>query len=308
MIGHQLALIRRELWEHRAIYVTPAAIAVIVTLGVLAMLTLTSGFAKELDLAIFSAQNITGDAGDAARRAALTMFFVGTSWLFVVALMFLTVFYSLDSLYAERKDKSILFWRSMPVTDAETVISKLLTAAIVIPAVTAVGIWITHLINLVVTSIWVASKGGDAGILIWGSVAILDNWLAALIIVVASGLWMSPFIAWFLFVSTWAKRMPIVWAFLPPIVLGLLEWIVFRTRYFLTTVGERGDITPLFHKLSLEQFFEEEQWREGVENISLLQHMDLVGFVTNPGFWSGLLVCGILTSAAIYVRRFRDDS
>ena len=305
MIGHQFALIRRELWEHRAIYITPAAIAIIVTLGVLAMLTLTSGFAKELDLAIFSAQNI---AGDAERRAALTMFFVGTSWLFVVALMFLTVFYSLDSLYAERKDKSILFWRSMPATDAETVISKLLTAAIVIPAITAVGIWITHLINLIVTSIWVATKGGDAGMLIWGSVALVDNWLAALIIVVASGLWMSPFIAWFLFVSTWAKRMPIMWAFLPPIVLGLLEWIVFRSRYFLTTIGERSDITPLFHSLSLEQFFEEEQWRHGVENISLLQVMDPVGFITATGFWSGLIVCAILTTAAIYVRRFRDDS
>ncbi len=305
MISHQIALIKRELWEHRAIYVTPVAIAVIVTLGVLAMLMLASGFAKELDLAIFSAQNI---AGDAERRAALTAFFVGTSWIFLVALMFLTVFYSLDSLYAERKDKSILFWRSMPTTDAETVISKLLTAAIVIPAVTAAGIWITHLVNLIVISIWVSMKGGDAGMLIWGSVSIFDNWIAALIIVVASGMWMSPFIAWFLFVSTWAKRMPIMWAFLPPIVLGLLEWIVFRTRYFLTTIGERGDITPLFHSLSLEQFFEEEQWRDGVENISLLEHMDLVGFVTAPGFWSGLLVCGILTIAAIYVRRYRDDS
>jgi hypothetical protein len=99
MIRHQFALIKRELWEHRAIYVTPVAIAVIVTLGVLAMLMLASGFAKELDLAIFSAQNI---AGDAERRAALTAFFVGTSWIFLVTLMFLTVFYSLDSLYAER--------------------------------------------------------------------------------------------------------------------------------------------------------------------------------------------------------------
>jgi ABC-2 type transport system permease protein len=305
MIGNQIALVRRELWEHRAIFVTPAAIAVIVTLGVLAMLMLASGFAKELNLAIFGAQNV---AGDAERRAALTGFFVGTSWLFLVALMFLTVFYSLDSLYAERKDKSILFWRSMPVTDAETVVSKLLTAAIVIPAITAAGIWITHLVNLVVFSIWVATKGGDASLLVWGSVSIFDNWVAALIVVLASGLWMSPFIAWFLFVSTWAKRMPIMWAFLPPIVLGLLEWIVFRTKYFLTTIGERGDMTPLFHTLSLEQFFEEEQWRHGVENISLLGHMDLVGFVSDPGFWSGLVVCAILTTAAIYVRRFRDDS
>ena len=305
MIGHQFALIKRELWEHRAIYVTPSAIAVIVTLGVLAMLLFASGFAKELDLAIFGAQNI---AGDSERRAALTGLCVGTSWVFLVALMFLTVFYSLDSLYAERKDKSILFWRSMPATDAETVISKLLTAAIVIPVVTAVGIWVTHLINLVIASLWVSSKGGDAGLLIWGSVPLLDNWLAALIVVVASGLWMSPFIAWFLFVSTWAKRMPILMAFMPPIILGLLEWIVFRSRYFLTAVGERGDMTPLFHSMSLERFFEEEQWRDGVENISLLEHMDLVGFVTDPGFWSGLLVCGILTTAAIYVRRYRDES
>jgi len=305
MISHQIALIKRELWEHRAIYVTPAAIAVIVTLGVLAMLMLAKGFARELDLAIFSAQNI---AGEGERRAALTMFFIGTSWIFVVALMFLTVFYSLDSLYAERKDKSILFWRSMPATDAETVISKLLTAAIVIPAVTAVAIWGTHLINLIVTSIWVSAKGGDAGLLIWGSISLFDNWIAALLIVVASGLWMSPFIAWFLFVSTWAKRMPILMAFMPPIVLGLLEWIVFRTRYFFTTIGERGDMTPLFHSLSLERFFEEERWRDGVENISLLEHIDLVGFVTATGFWSGLLVCGILTTAAIYVRRYRDDS
>lgn len=305
MIGHQFALIRRELWEHRSIYITPAAIAVIVTLGVLAMLMLASGFAKELDMAIFGAQNI---AGDAERKAALTGFFVGTSWVFLVALMFLTVFYSLDSLYAERKDKSILFWRSMPATDAETVISKLLTAAIVIPAVTAIAIWITHLVNLIVTSIWVSAKGGDAGMLIWGSVSLFDNWLAALVVVVASGIWMSPFIAWFLFVSTWAKRMPILMAFMPPIVLGLLEWIVFRTQYFLTTIGERGDMTPLFHSMSLERFFEEEEWRAGVGNISLLEHIDLVGFFTSQGLWSGLLVCAILTTAAIYVRRYRDDS
>ena len=133
MIANQPALIKRELWEHRSIYITPAAIAIIVTLGVLAMLMMASGFAKELDLVIFGAQNMVGDV---ERRAVLTGFFVGTSWVFLVAVMFLTVFYSLDSLYAERKDKSILFWRSMPTTDAEVVISKLLTAAIVIPVIT----------------------------------------------------------------------------------------------------------------------------------------------------------------------------
>ena len=102
MMGHQLALIRREIWEHRAIYVTPIAIAVIVSLISLAGMVTVSAFDKELNIALFSASNI---AGDAERQAALTVFFLGTSWVFLFALAILTTFYSLDSLYAERKDK-----------------------------------------------------------------------------------------------------------------------------------------------------------------------------------------------------------
>lgn len=305
MIGNQIALIRRETWEHRSIFVTPIAIGTVVTLGVLMMLMFASGLAAELDMVIFGAQNL---AGEAERTAVLTVFFLGTSWIFVVALAFLTVFYSLDSLYAERKDKSILFWRSLPVTDAEAVISKLLTATLVIPAVMALAIFATHFINLIVTSIWVSMKGGDAGILIWGSISIFDNWATALIVLLASGIWMSPFIGWFLFVSTWSKRMPILMAFMPPIVIAMGEGIVFRSHIFLSAVTERGDMTPLFKIGNLEQFFEEERWRDGVGSLTLLDKIDLVGFFTSPSLWGGLLICGLFVSGAIYVRRYRDES
>ena len=306
MITHQLALIKREIWEHRSIYVTPLAIASIVTLGVLAMLVFASGFAAELNAAIFGATNL---AGDAERKIALTGFFLGTSWVFYVALGILTVFYCLDSLYAERKDKSILFWRSLPVTDAETVVSKLLTAVIVIPLVTVGGIIATHMVNLVVTSIWVSSKGGDAGLLIWGSVPLLDNWLAALIVVLASGIWMSPFIGWFLFVSAFTKRSPLLMAFMPLILIALLEGIIFRSKIFAETVLGRGDGIPLFRGIeNLERFFSREDWRIAESASSLLSHLDLVQFLTSPSMWAGILVCGLLSTAAIYVRRFRDDS
>ena len=149
MINHYMALMKREFWEHRSIWVTPIAIASVVTLGTLAALMFAGEFAQELDVAIFGAQNI---AGETERRAVLTAFFVGSSWLFLIALSILTIFYSLDSLYAERKDKSILFWRSLPVTDAETVISKLATAAILIPAITIAVIVATHIVNLIVMS------------------------------------------------------------------------------------------------------------------------------------------------------------
>ena len=305
MIAHQLTLIRRELWEHRSIWVTPVAIGTIVTLGVLAMLVLASGFAKELDVAIFGAQNL---AGDAERRAALTGFFLASSWIFFVALAFLTVFYCLDSLYAERKDKSILFWRSLPVTDAETVISKLLTAVFLLPLIMCAGIYVTHLVNLIITSIWVSLKGGSAGTLIWGSVPILDSWLAALIVIIGSGIWMSPFIGWFLLVSAWTKRMPLLVAFMPIIVIPLLEWIVFRTRYFAAAVADRGDNLPLFRELDIESFFENEAWKHSIQDLSLLAHLDVGRFLSHPETWIGIIVCGLLTTAAIYVRRFRDES
>ena len=243
MIGQQLALLKRELWEHRSIYVTPVAIASIVTLGTLAALVFAGGFAKELDLAIFGATNL---AGDSERKVVLTGFFIGTSWLFIFAAYVLTVFYTLDSLYAERKDKSILFWRSLPITDAEAVLSKLVTALLVIPLVTIVAIMATHIVNLIVTSLWVSAKGGDAGLLIWGSVPLLDNWLAGLIVVLASAIWMSPFVGWFLFVSAFTKRAPLLMAFMPLVLIPLLEVIFLRSSVFAETVFTKRLIVDLW--------------------------------------------------------------
>jgi ABC-2 type transport system permease protein len=305
MIAHQLTLMRRELWEHRSIWITPAAIGVVVSLLVMAMLVFASGFAKELDVAIFGAQNL---AGEEQRSIALIMHFLGTSWIFLIALAILTVFYCLDSLYAERKDKSILFWRSLPVTDAETVLSKLLTAVFVIPLITCAGIFVTHLVNLIVTSIWVSTKGGSAGTLIWSSLPIIDIWLFTFIVVISSAIWMSPFVGWFLLVSAWTKRMPLLVAFMPIIVIPLLEWIVFRTRFFASAVGERGDNLPIFHIGDIEMLFEGDEWLRNIPDVQLLDLIDIGKFVTHYETWIGIIVCGLLATAAIYVRRYRDES
>lgn len=305
MIGHQLALIKREIWEHRSIYVTPAAIAVIVTLGTLATLMFASGFAEELDIAIFGASNL---AGDTERKGALTAYFLSFSPLFMFAVLILTVFYSLDSMYAERKDKSILFWRSLPITDLEAVLSKLLTAIVVIPLVTVAAVIVTHFVNLIFISIWVAAKGGDVGHLVWGSVPLFDNWLAALLVTLAGALWMSPFIGWFLLVSALTKRSPLLMAFMPLIVIPLVEFIFLRTHYFADAVFTRRGNIPLFREMDLETFFDEESHHLSEQTVSLVAHLDIGQFVTSASVWAGLLVCGLLTTAAIYVRRYRDES
>lgn len=305
MMANQLILIKREIWEHRSVYFTPIVVGIVVSLFSLAGMVSISAFDKEVEMALFGASNI---AGDAERRAALTVYFLGTSWIFLLALAILTVFYTLDSLYAERKDKSILFWRSLPVTDAETVISKLLMALIVIPLFTVGAIIVTHIVNLIVSGIWVSVEGGDAGHLIWGSVAFLDNWAAAFVVTMASGIWMSPFIGWFLFVSAFTKRAPWLMAFMPLALIPLIEMIILRSSHFAEAVFGRGGVMPLFRGMDLGQYFDEERLKVNDEVISLVAHLDFAKFFGSSSLWVGVIVCGLFTTAAIYVRRYRDES
>jgi ABC-2 type transport system permease protein len=305
MIQHQLALIKREVWEHRAIYVTPIAIAVVVSLVALTGMVTVSTFDKHVNMALFTASNM---AGDAERATALTVLFLGTSWVFLFALAILTTFYTLDSLYAERKDKSILFWRSLPITDAETVVSKLLTAIFVLPLVMVAAIIVTHLVNLLITTAWVMIKGGDAIHLIWGSVPLFDNWVAALIVTLASAIWMSPLIGWFLFVSAFSKRSPLLMAFMPLIIIPIIEYMFFRTKIFASAVFGRGEMLPLFREMDLKLFFDEDRMRVNEEAVGLLTHLDPAAFLLSPSVWAGVVVCGLFVTAAIYVRRYRDES
>ena len=149
MINIQLALLRRELWEHRSLYVTPAVIALLVILTTLTAQVSIDGV-QHIDMGIIGASNLPENA----RAGALTVAMVAMSVTFILAMGILAVFYSLDSLYAERKDRSILFWRSIPSTDFETVLSKLLTVILVIPLITFATIVVTQLIVLLITSLW----------------------------------------------------------------------------------------------------------------------------------------------------------
>ena len=307
MINNQIALIRRELWEHRGIFVTPLVIGLIVTLLSITGQVSISAFDEVVDLAILGASNMN----EHQRAAAITTLMTSVSSMFLFAMCILTVFYSLDALYAERKDRSILFWRSIPTTDAETVISKLLTAILVIPLVTFVVIALTHLVVLAVSSVWVGVQGANAWHLLWSAVPIFDNWMATLAFVIAVPLWLSPFVGWFLLVSAYTKRSPLLAAFLPIIIVPMLERSLIGTTIFADALFLRSVKMPLFSGMeSAEMFFENEEELHNMaeSGISLLSLLDIPGFVTNPGLWIGLTVCAMFTTAAIYVRRFRDDS
>jgi ABC-2 type transport system permease protein len=274
-------------------------------LTLLTAFVFASGYQEIVDIGIVGAQNL---AGDTERRAALLAVLVGNTVPFLLAGAILTIFYSLDSLYAERKNKSILFWRSLPITDAETVISKLLTSVLAIPLIAFAVIVVTHLLILAMTGIFVGAKGGSSMFLIWKSAPLFDVWAGLLIITVLLPIWFSPFIGWLLFVSAWTKRSPLLMAFLPLMLVPTLEYWVLRTHLIWDAILSRFQQLPLFKGMNPEAFFDEKEFIAHADAVSLIAHIDLGKFLTSPAMWAGLVVTALFVTAAIYVRRYRDES
>ena len=308
MINQQLALVRREIWEHRSIWVTPAAVASVVTLLAIAMVVAIAAFGEAVNADIGKIADMT--APENVRRAALAVSLIGNTTVFVMAMWFMTIFYCLDALYAERKDKSILFWRSLPITDAETVISKLLVVFLAIPLATFAAIVVSHLLNLIIVSIWLATEGANPGRMIWGAVPLFDTWGAVLTVLIALPIWLAPLLGWFLFVSAWAKRGPLLRAVLPIAVLPILEYIFFKSRILGEAIlGRlRMDTMPLFDGVKHASFDDDELHSMLTENLSLISWLDYGAFLSSIEVWAGLIICGFFASGAIYLRRYRDDT
>jgi ABC-2 type transport system permease protein len=309
MIGHQIALIKREIWEHRSIWITPAAVAFVLTFLAIAMVIMVAAFGEAINPEIEKIADAT--IPEAVRRAAFTIILLGNFSLFLVAMWFLMIFYCLDSLYAERKDRSILFWRSLPITDAETVASKLLTAIVAIPVATMAAVIISHLLNLITMSVWLSAEGVNPWRFVWGAVPLFDTWTAVFVFLLAVPIWMAPLLGWFLFISAWAKRGPLLRAVLPIAMLPILEYIIFKSWHLGKAIVHRLGVEsmPIFDIFDFVERFEEDNLQSALaENISLLSMLDIPRFLASIEVWAGLLVCGVFVTAAIYVRRYRNES
>lgn len=309
IVSHQFALIKREIWEHRSIWITPAAVAFVVTFIAVAAVIMAAAFGESINPDIEKLADAT--IPEVIRRAALAGILLVNTGVFVMAMWFLTIFYCLDALYAERKDKSILFWRSLPITDAETVVSKLLTAVVAIPVATMAAVIVSHLLNLIIMSVWLGVEGANPLRFIWGAVPLLDTWSAVFIFLMAIPIWLAPLLGWFLFISAWAKRGPFLRAVLPIAILPILEYIIFKSWHLGWAIVNRlsFQLMPIYDVTALASGFDEDDLHSLLEqDISLVSLLDVSGFLTSVEVWTGILVCGLFVTAAIYVRRYRDES
>ncbi len=292
-------LIRREFWEHRAFVIAPAVVAGICVFG--AIFTV-----KWLNLIANHVHPDLVKHSDIIISVALSF----VSFPFAIVMGVVTVFYLLDSLYADRKDRSILFWKSLPLSDTSTVAAKVLTATVVLPLMTLAATFVTSLLMAFILSL---RLNNVEHLDIWRMLWQPDIWRQVYAVLLygmfASALWYLPITAWLMLASAWARRAVLLWATLPPILAMFGENILFDTAYVAALLRYR-----LFGWLDFKAFKayqgdrvveidgDEFAWPE-----SVTEFLDPGAFFTSPGLWSGLVVAGLLFWATILIRRRRNE-
>lgn len=291
--------VRRELWENRSLFIAPLVVGALAVLALLARAVF-----QPLDFQAFAAVTPEQLGGLAA------FFYAAIAWALSFVMHITVFFYLLDALQGERKDRSVLFWKSMPVSDTTTVLSKLFTALIVSGAIVVVVSIVTVLAMLLVLSVLMLI-GGANPLPLWGNLQLVQM-IAAVIYwqMIAIVLWYAPVAAWLLLVSAWAKRITILWAALPPLAVAVVERVVLNTHHVQDMLNYRlnDPVVAAFMKNSRGHGLT--IGSEGVHGTGLPDHvaqtLDPVAFFSNPWLWVGLVVAAGLVAAAIWMRRYRE--
>src|SRR6266496_4086138 len=276
--------VRRELWENRSVYVAPILVAVVVLFGFVVS-TIGLPERRRAVLLLDPAKARTGIEAPydmAAIMLILTAFIVG-------------VFYCLDALYGERRDRSILFWKSLPVSDSTTLLSKATIPLIVLPLVTFAIVLVTQLVMMLWTSVLLISHGMSPAST-WTYVPLLRNLFILLYGLAAIALWHAPIYGWALLVSGWARRATFLWAVVPFLAIGFFEKITFGTSHFAALVKDRVfGFAPHAFAFGMHR---------SVAIDSLVQ-LTPGKYLSTPGLWLGLIFAAVFVAAAIRLRRYR---
>ena len=261
--------VQRELWESRSVYIAPIAVAGLFLFGFL----------------------INAVRGPQRLGIERPYDFVA---LMLMAISFLVaVFYCLDALYGERRDRSILFWKSLPVSDSTTVLSKMSIPVVVVPLVTFAITVAAHIAMLLLSSAILLARG-TSGAALGNAVPLTHIWLMLFThLMLGHGLWYAPIYAWFLLVSAWARRAPLLWAVLPPVVVGAVEKAAFNTSHFAAIVQHRFVGGPSVG------------WPPTGVSMEAMTPFTLGELLGSPGLWIGFAVATAFLAAAIKLRRDR---
>jgi ABC-2 type transport system permease protein len=274
--------VRRELWENRSIYLAPLVVAAVALFGFM-ISTIGMPARRRGVLSLDPAH----------QRAAIEMPYDFAAMVLILTAFLIGVFYCLDALYGERRDRSILFWKSLPVSDLTTVLAKASIPLAVLPSLIFVITLVTQFLMLLWSTAILLPSG--LGATTWTRVPWFQNSLVLLYGLITLALWHAPIYGWLLLVSAWARRAAFLWAVLPLLAIGFLEKIALNTTYF-----------GLLLRYRLIGQFEKAFDVKPHGTIDSLRQLTLGRFLSTPGLWLGLAFAAAFLAAAVRLRRYRE--
>jgi ABC-2 type transport system permease protein len=272
--------IRREFWENRSLYIAPLAAAALFLFGFMISLI-----------------HLPAEVRAVAVEPRMQYGLIVRSYTFAALLIMATsiivaLFYCLDALHGERRDRSILFWKSLPVSDSVTVLSKASIPILIIPL----------LAFAITVVLWIMMRLLSGAVLLGSGLSMpteplhFSLFTMSLILLYhllgIHGLWYAPIYGWLILVSAWARRAAFLWATIPLLAIGIVEKVAFGSSHFAHMLGYRfsGGGEPMASHAT------------GIDAV-LMPNMSLGQFFMSPGLWTGFALAALFLALAVRVRR-----
>ena len=321
-------LLRREFWEHKGGFLW----APLVAGGIFLLLSLMGFGVGEMaarrasgnfrigdgniqfngiDLEAFTSQMDAQDLFRLGQGIDLSLFMASTWPLIVLA--FVVFFYCLGALYDERKDRSVLFWKSLPVSDRDTVLSKAASALVVAPLIAIAAALATMTGFLVVLSVLVLAHGGNPYVLLWGPGNPLDIVASYAVSIPVYALWALPTVGWLLLCSAWSRSKPFLWAVMLPVFAGIfLSWfdlmpfLDLDSSWFWAHIVARVLLGtfPAMDLVYRDGFGQHDSPAGLLTDLSAANTLESLAM---PELWIGALAGAVMILGAIRLRRWRDE-
>ena len=316
-------LVKREFWEHRGGFLwTPVIVGGLSLLLTLMSLVTGEVLGRRNNLFRFDGGDSIGLNGhlDASMLdnvgGVLDCVLFGVIALMLGIMAIVVFFYCLGSLYNDRRDRSILFWKSLPISDGQTVLAKVTSATLVAPVIAcSVGV-ITGLLMMVM----VACVASIHGLNLWQlllHVHPLQVIASVIALIPLYVIWALPTAGWLMLCSAWSRSMPFLWALLlPPASLLIVWWFGLLGLFKVGTGWFWGNVV-----VRLLMSLVPGGWLRDVPALGNGLHantpdalLDFLGVAQNyatlvsPDLWIGAIAGVAMIAAATWLRRWRDDS
>ncbi len=295
-----ITLARKELWQHRNhVRAFSLTVLFITLLNLLVIAAKYSGYLVEVS---HRHPEQTMQILQAIAETGIPVFINMT-------LLFLALFLAVATIHNERKDHSILFWKSLPVSDQWAVNAKMFFIAVTLPVIAWITIIVTQILTLGMQSLLFNDPLATA-LEFWRHLHVLPLWSNYLAILIGQMLWYFPVIAWLLLCSAWApKGSPNAAAFGIPLLIYVIDTILKLHSGLPRMMLERTPFhAPVgFNATNLEKISDADS---ASISVSLSNHGDfvLLEFLQNPDLWIGMGIGVLLLFLTARIHQWRDDN